>query len=258
LGSVEVGYLEGLLLAERQGIPPSIYEAFRRTGTVHVLVVSGLQVSLIGSMVLIGLSLLRVPRVLQHLGMGGAMILYCVLTGSDPPILRATLMGLLFCGGKIAGRETSSLNGLGLAALLILGEDPRALADASFQLSFAAMGGLLGFSPWIEKKLQGIFGVAGLQRHLVKTLAASCGAWTWVLPIVAWHFHLVTPIALVGNLLVIPWSSVLIAVGFLLYVLALFNLPFAFPLAASFAWMARGLTWAVNWMAALPGAFWEW
>lgn len=276
LGPVEVAYLEGLLLAERQGIPPSIYEAFRRTGTVHVLVVSGLQVSLIGSMVFIGLSLLRAPRVLRHLGTAGAMVLYCVLTGYDPPILRATLMGLLFCGGKIAGRETSSLNGLGLAALLILGEDPRALADASFQLSFAAMGGLLGFSPWIEKQLQAVSQMSSsrkrgsdspfrgndtgsaLRRHLVKTVAASCGAWTWVLPIVALHFHLVTPIALAGNLLVIPWSSALIAVGFLLYALALFNLPLMLPVAASFAWMARGLTWTVNWMAALPGAFWEW
>ncbi|MBI3616421.1 MAG: ComEC/Rec2 family competence protein [Candidatus Omnitrophica bacterium] len=262
LGPIEAGYLESLLLAEPHRLPLEIHDAFRKTGTVHVLVVSGLQVGLIGTMIFIGSSIVRIPRATRYLLVGAGMTLYCTLTGSDPPILRATIMGLLFSLGKITGRESSSVNGLGLAALLILGVDPRALADVSFQLSFAAMGGLLGLSPWIEEKLapfvEGRGWSQGIWRQIVKGLAASAGAWVAVSPVAAWHFHSVSPIALAANLWVIPWTSALIAIGLILYGLILLHSGLALPAAASFSWMAHGLTWAVTAAASLPGASWEW
>ncbi len=255
LGPVEVAYLEGLLLGEQQRIPRPLMEAFRRTGTIHVLVVSGLHVTLIGAIVFIGLSAVPISRTARYLLAGGSLAGYCTLTGAAPPILRATWMGILFCLARISGREFSALNALGLAGLILLAADPRALADVSFQLSFAAMGGLLILTPWLDRWIKER---SGMPRWLGQGLAASCGAWAAVAPVAAWHFQMVTPIALAANLLVVPWASLLIAAGFLFYAAAWWSPLWALAGASGFAALAQGLTWLVTWLAALPGASWSW
>lgn len=274
LGPLEAAYLEAFLLGDGRGIPREVWDAFRQVGVVHVLVVSGLHVGLMGSIGLIGLSLLRVPRALRYPLLSGGLITYCILTGGNPPILRATIMGVLLCFGWAAGREVPALNSLGLAALLILAMTPRALADASFQLSFAAVLGLFTLTPrivaWVLKPVSGTPPVGGepdipfqrwrstLWRWMTQGLAASCGAWVAISPVVAWHFQMFTPVALIANLVVIPWASVLIATGFVLYSIGLVHAAAAAPLAASFSWLAQGLSFIVRWIAGLPGASWSW
>ncbi|MBI3332534.1 MAG: ComEC family competence protein [Candidatus Omnitrophica bacterium] len=265
LGSLEAAYLEAFLLGEGGGIPRETWEAFKKSGTVHVLVVSGLHVGLIGFLSLLLLSLVRIPRNPRYLLLIGILISYCVLTGAKLPILRSAIMGILLCLSKLSGDELPALNSLGLAALLILAVSPRALADASFQLSFASVAGLLVFSPWFgrwlglgreEERPDSWGGV--LRRKAAQALAVSCGAWSAVSPFVAWHFHRVTPIAVFANLIIVPWSSLLIAVGFLLYLVSLVNPWAALPIAASFGWMVNGLNRLVGLLAALPGASWGW
>lgn len=281
LGPLEAGYLEAFLLGDGRGIPRETWEAFKKTGVVHVLVVSGSNVGLIGAIGLIALSFIRVPRAFRYRLLSVGLITYCILTGSDPPILRATIMGVLLCLGQAAGREVSVVNSLGLAAFLILATDPRALADASFQLSFVAVLGLFTLSPWFAKWLKVNEGSEGtdplekgrstpesetilqrwkrtLWRWAAQGLAASCGAWVAVSPVVAWHFHMFTPIALIANLIVVPWASLLIACGFLLCTVGMIHPTAAAPLAASFSWLAQGLSRVVQWAASLPGASWSW
>ncbi len=242
LAPEESGLLEALLLAEGRGIRPEVWESFRKTGTAHVLVVSGLHVGLIAMMGLTGLSLLGTPRTARHLLLGGGLVTYCLLTGLQPPIVRATLAGLLLCWASIRGLETEPLNLLGAAASAILLVQPRALADVSFQLSFSAVAGLLLadrlLAPWRKIRLLHAFGI-------------SCGAWAATAPVAAVQFHSFTPVAPLVNLVVVPWSSFLIAIGFLACGAGLFAPWAAGPFAAAFSWAARGLTTAVAWIAAL-------
>ncbi len=260
VGPVESAYLEGFLLGEYQGLPLEIEDAFRRTGTVHVLVVSGQHVGLIGAVSFVTFSLLRLPRSIRYLLSAAVLVVYCTLTGANPPILRATVMGILFCVGSLGGGEFSALNGLGLAALLILCAAPRALADVGFQLSFAAVLGLFLLTPWIVRRFSAPPEGPGtvFHRWIIPGLAASLGAWIPITPVLAWHFHQLVPIALLANLLVVPWSSAMIATGFLLYASAGVDGGLAAAVAASFSWLAWGLTRLVTWMAALPGASWRW
>ena len=240
-------YLEGLLLGNRQGFSKELEEAFRKTGTVHVLVVSGLNVGLVGFLGTVVLSLVRVPRTPSYFLIALGLVTYCLLTGSQPPILRATLMGVLLCASAAGGREFSGLNALGAAALGILGWDPRALADVGFQLSFAAVGGILLTAPWVEKG-----------PRLLKPFAVSLAAWVAVLPLLAWHFHLVTPVAPLANLFVVPWASFLMAVGFLFYLTAGLHPSLGLPAAVLFTWMAWVLTQGVAWISRWPGASFSW
>ena len=237
------GYLKGLLLGRGGEFSPEVWERFRRTGTVHVLVVSGLHVGLIGLLVLTVLAMLRVPRRPRYLLLALALCSYCLLTGVKPPIVRSTLTGVLFCGAAVLGLVASPSNLLGVAAVGMLAFQPRALADASFQLSFAAVIGLLAGAGF---------------RRVPQPLAASCGAWLATAPILAWHFRNVAWAAPLANLVVVPWASLLIALGFVLCLLGPILPAAAPPLAAAFRFLAGGLDRCVGWLAGVPGLFWDW
>ncbi len=256
----EAGFLEAFLLGEGRGIPPDVKESFRRTGTIHILVVSGFQVGLIGAIALVALSLLRVPRGPRYLLTGLALFLYCALTGAAPPILRATVMGLALCLGQHQGRETSPLNLLGAAALVILAFDPRALADVGFQLSFAAVLGILLATQSASTRLvpatEGWLGT--WYRGAGQAVAASVGAWAAVTPLVAWHLRTVSLIAPAANLLAVPLGSALVADGLLLYAVGLFWPAGAEPFAAGFGLLARAAAELAARAAALPGGSFRW
>ncbi len=262
-GPEDGAYLEALLLGQGQGIPSELADLFRKTGTIHILVVSGFQVGLIGLIGFTILSLVRVPRALRILLVGAGLVLYCGLAGANPPILRATVTGVLLCIGSYRGREISALNSLAAAALLILFVHPRSLADVSFQLSFAAVVGLLTLAPWFARKWLGDpsplrVKTQPARRWFVQSAAASCGAWCAITPVAAWHFHQITPVALLANLIVVPLSSLLIVSGFTLYLTAWFSPALAAPFSASFRTLAIGLGQVVRWAAHCPGASWSW
>ena len=97
-----------------------------------------------------------------------------------------------------------------------------------------------------------------LQLWLMRAFAASTAAWITVAPLVAWQFQSFTPIAPLANLTVVPWTSLLIAAGFLTLLLGMIWPAAALPFAASFTWGVRALVAWVSWMAGLPGAALSW
>ena len=262
LASEQAGMLEGLMLGEGRGIRPETWEAFRKTGTLHVLVVSGSHVGLIGLISLTGLAILRTPRAARALLLGGILITYCLLTGSQPPILRATLAGLLLCWGSFRGLEISPMNLLGAAGAVILAAQPRALVDAGCQLSFAAVAGILWADAWWKKSDPGPEGARGpgsrVWYGVRQAVVVSCAACVATAPLIAWHFRMFSPAAPLTNLIVVPWASLLVAVGALVCGLGLLAPWAAGPFAAAFAVLARGLAASVQWAAGLPGVFWTW
>ena len=150
------------------------------------------------------------------------------------------------------------MNLLGVAAFAILVFQPRALADVSFQLSFAAVAGILVAMRWLSTRWRADRQQGALRRfwtQLVQGFAVSCGAWAATAPILAWQFRAVSLLAPLANLIVIPWSSLLIAVGLLLYGVGLFLPWAAAPFAASFSLLAHGLAGWVDWAAGLERNF---
>ncbi len=276
LGPLEAAYLEELLLGTPGEIPSSLREAFRRTGTIHVLVVSGFQVGLIGFIAGIGLTILRIPRAVRFGMVIGILAVYGLLTGADPPILRATITGIGLSLSLWRGREHPQINFLGLAALGILSVGPRALADPGFQLSFSAVLGLLVLAPWLARLLTDgvrhctifikVASVSDTERDtegrfwrwIAQAVATSVAAWVAVVPWVAWHFHLVTSIAPLANLLIVPWTSLLVATGIGLLGAGAIHPGLAAPFVASFTGLAHGLTQLVLWMAQWPFASSQW
>lgn len=248
----DAGFLEALLLGESRGIPRAEWDLFKKTGTVHVLVVSGLHIGLIGGICLLLLTAFRFSRMACSLLLAGILATYCLLTGMRPPIVRATVCGLLLCWVRARGMGHSPVNGIGVSAALLLAADPRALADVSFQLSFAAVLAVVAAD-----------GAAGRFRKVfwgpaVRAAACSTAAWLATLPILAVHFRGVSFLAPAANLVIVPWASGLVVCGFLVYAAGGLAPSAAAPFAAAFGWAGRALVRLAGWLAALPGSYGSW
>ncbi len=214
LPSTEAGVLKGILLGERFGVEDSLKDKFIRTGTVHILAISGLHVGLIASLFVLILRFLRLPRYLVYIGASGLLIFYAVLTGASIPVTRATIMAIAMLIGLAAGRNTDMLNCLGLSGIIILFNNPQALFDAGFELSYATVVSIIVLAPKLEKVLLGadnkdciVVWRQGLRdrlkRYLAGSVAVSFSAWIGIIPIIAYHFNIISPICILANIPVV-------------------------------------------------------
>lgn len=264
-GGDQAGLIRGLLLGEREEIPEEIRDAFARTGLIHILAVSGLHV---GFVLLIALALgdvVRLPQLPKTLWAGVALIFFAALTGFNPPVVRATIMALIFLCGRLLERRGNLFNTVALAALIILLGEPRQLFQIGFQLSFAAVLGIgylyqpiLSFSrrllswprlDWLPAA------VKQLGQWILSLLAVSLAAQLTTAPIIAHAFGRVPALAIWGNLVIIPLAFWLVASA----TVACTIMPLwkfageAFGAAADLAAMVMlGFT---RWLANTPGAY---
>jgi competence protein ComEC len=203
------GLLAGLLLGERATMPRDADEAFRRAGVYHVLAVSGFNVALLASCVFLTLSLLGLPRRPTAVVAGGALVAFALVVGGHPSVLRATVMGLGLLLAVLLDREPQLLNGIALAALLLLAWRPADLWDPGFQLSFGATMGIILLAPPVTGFLTG----RGWSRWLAAPIAVSLGAQLAVTPIMLGHFNQLSLIGVLANLAVVPLAGVATALG---------------------------------------------
>ncbi len=226
----QTGILTSLVLGYRSQIPTELYQAFAATGTLHVFAVSGSHVVIIAGAIVFVLSAGGLPRTRWVLLLGPALIVYTIMTGLQPSAVRACIMGVAYAAGPLCHRRADLYTSLALAALLILAVDPADLANAGFILSFVAVLGLGLFYPVFAEPLRRrlardplqlqpeprgkALGRAGLQ-HMAGLFAMSLAAWMATVPLTAWYFGLVSPIALPGNLAAVPLASLIIVTGLL-------------------------------------------
>jgi competence protein ComEC len=251
----------GILLGQRATIPKELREAFNRSGTAHIIAISGYHVGLIaGYLLLVSRPLVgrRHALLLSLLGIA----LYTVLVGMNPPVVRAALMGSIFVLGSYLGRQRNIMLGLLLAAALMTAFQPLVLWDVSFQLSFAATGGLVLFRPTFQQWLQRLWPIpsadregliARLQRSTMETLAITLSAMVAILPILLVDFHRLPLVSPLANLLVLPALPWIMASGALVAGLGLVWTPLA-QVVGWVAWLF--LTYMiriVEFLGGLPG-----
>lgn len=186
-------FFKALILGTRSGIAQQWQDAFMKTGTSHLLAISGLNIVLVAGSLYVLLLLLRVP---QKAAAGVALItavIYVLISGLGIPVKRAGYM----TGGALAAllldRERHSLNLFFIAFFLMLLTDPKCLADVSFQLSFLCVGSLLLLLPSMSLWKQG-------DAVFNQGLAVMAGTF----PFVIYHFNIFSPIGLLTNMLAIP------------------------------------------------------
>ncbi len=135
--------LQGMVLGDDERLDPSLIDAFRRSGLLHILAVSGENVVLLCSMWGFALGLLGVPRRPRLAVLLAVVLVYVLLTGAAPSIVRAGFAGIVGLLAMMVARPTDGWLLLLAPAALLLSLNPATLYDVSFQLSFAAVAGLL-------------------------------------------------------------------------------------------------------------------
>jgi competence protein ComEC len=254
---------QAILLGLRGNIPDSLYQAFSRTGTAHLLAISGLHMSIIIA-ILLSLGILLFGRQ-RSIYIWLALVLtwlYTLLAGMHPPVIRAAIMGSLFLIAEYLGRQRSAIIALAFAAAVMVGIQPYILWSVSFQLSFLAMAGLVLFYPYFQA--WGRKGVAAIFRNreaLVTTgsmitdvFAASLAAIIAVWPLIAYNFGVVSLVALPATFFTLPALPFIIVTSALVAFTGLFAL-LAAQILGWLAWLFLSyLVFLVQGFDALPHA----
>jgi len=236
----------GFMFGDRSEIDPGEIEAFSVAGAMHVMAVSGLHVGLVYALlqILLPFSVLRAPGVLL------GVWFYAGITGYSSSAIRASTMLSFLLIGKISGKKTAGYQTLFLAAFLLLFIDPLQWRDLGFQLSFAAVGGILLFQPLFQQ----LYDPTTLwKRWLWGLISVSVAAQAATWPLSAQVFHLFPSYFLLTNLWIIPTVTLLLYSGLILLGIHGSVCPVDAALSI-WSWAVRGMVRGVEWVEGLPGA----
>ncbi|MBI2095063.1 MAG: DNA internalization-related competence protein ComEC/Rec2 [Candidatus Omnitrophica bacterium] len=257
----DAGFLQALFFGEREDLEEDFKDLFVKTGTLHLLAVSGFNIGFLVAVVLIFLGPLPLAKGARLWTVLGCVWLYCLLVGWQAPVVRASVMASIFLLGRITGRKTEVLNTLGLAALVILAVNPGQLFDVGFVLSFLSVFAIARFLPAFvsrpallpNEKLSWKEKAAFYFRELF-WVSFVCSAAT--LPVSVQNFYLVTPLSVIANLAVVPISFLLFFAG-VVYFLTFWWVP-AFLGVVPFLikCLMRCFVASLAAVAKLPGAWW--
>lgn len=219
LGPGHWGLATAMFLGSREELDPDLRQAFVETGTIHLLVVSGLNVGILAGFLFGMLRFALVPRTWAMGIVAAVCVLYAATTDAQPPVVRATVMVLVACLAMVIARRPLGFNSLAAAGLVVLAINPAELFQTGTQLSFLAVGVLVFIAgrrtggresdpldrliartrPWPVRVLR------RLGRPVWQATVATTFIWLVVCPLVMARFHLLSPAAvLLGPVLVFP------------------------------------------------------
>jgi len=252
---VPAGILDAMILGERDNIPPLINNSMVKSGTVHILVVSGFNTGLVSLIIISILRLLRLSRRARFYICVPLLILYCLVTGSSNPVIRATIMTIVFMSSYLVKREPNIYNSCAIAALIILGINPKQLFDAGFQLSFISVLSIIYLYPKLRRLLRLDHIKIKTIRFFSDSLLVSFCAWLGTMGFIAYYFKIFSPITVVANLFIIPLATLITLSGFSLIIMG-FICPALAPFFASSSESLVALLLQVNaLLLKVPGAY---
>lgn len=204
------GVAEALLIGYRDDLDKSLVQAYSNTGVIHIIAISGLHLGMIFvllSGILANFKKVQGYRFFRPCIILAVLWLFTFLAGAVPSVLRAAVMFSFLVLGETMNRQTNTLNTLAASAFLLLVINPYYLWDAGFQLSFAAVGGIVSFlrpiNNWFlfENKIM---------RGIWSLMAVTLSAQVFTLPIILYYFHQFPVFFLISNLLVVPLSGIIL------------------------------------------------
>ncbi len=235
----EGAVLAAMCLGDRQYLSEETVAAFRSCGLPHILVVSGLHLSVIIGAVYGLLRRLRLPSRLTVLLTAAAMLLYSGLVGFSASVCRAGGMALVLLAGRWVRRPADGLNSMGLALCGILLSNPYALYDVGLQLSFSAVAGILAFTPRLTECTASPVRAHPCLRPLQAGLCTTLGASLLLSPFLAGYFGELSWVSPLANLVAVPAAGGLLLLG------CLTTVCLAIP---PLGWLGRGCGYLAGWL----------
>lgn len=235
---------QAILLGARERLDSNVYDDFVRTGTIHLLVVSGLHVGVLALVIWAVVCSGLLPRQTGLLLTACLVVSYAFVTGGRPPVMRATVIVVLTLLSYLLGKKVSPVNLLSAAVLAVLAISPTEVFRSGTQLSFLCVATLAAYGTLFQRE-QTIDPLTRLIRNaeswprragrwllanFMHTALASLAIWLVVAPLVSYHFHISSPISILITPLLWPLVAVALITGLVICFVAWIVPPLAWLL----------------------------
>ncbi len=250
------GLLQALLLGYRRDIDADTYLAFRKTGLLHLISLSGMHLGILFGVVWLMCGIAGFLKPARAVICAIAIGVFLLIVPPRAPTVRAAIIAWVFCAAILLRRHSNAINTLSLAAIILLLVRPTELFEAGWQLSFASVLSITLFTERIEgfmhgedshrQPLKGYLAVLPDPRSL---FALGLAAWLGGAGILLYHFHTINPLTCIWTVLVFPLVSAILCIGFLKMVL-FFVLPtLSSVLGNAVIYLSGAFTWIVRQLA---------
>ena len=270
----EARLASAFLLGNRNDLPEGVIEQFQETGTIHVLIVSGLHVGILTTLLQCALNLAPLSRKVRYLILCGMVLFYIVLTGAQPPAIRAGVLCLTATAALAFNQKPLSFNVLALSGIIVLILNPSSLFQTGSQLSFLIVGAIIAMEPaaekiacyilpgrnetavGIEKRQQGTTR-KNVHRFLV-ALIMSFMLLGVIAPLIATRFHVLSLFSILLNLVLSVPIFVSILTGMIVMLLSPFDSFFLFDFIANLsAKICQNSLWSMDYIVQTVHS-WRW
>ena len=247
---------EALLIGYRDDLDKDLVQAYNNTGVIHIIVISGLRMGMIYGLLLFLFSPFKTKkwvRVAKPITIIIVLWGFCLVAGAAPSVTRSAVMFTVIVLGECIGRRTNIYNNLALSALIILLVNPFSLWDGGFQLSYAAVVGIIIFYPIVRNWF---FFQNKILAFVWNLSSVTIAAQILTLPLILFHFHQLPTLFLFTNLLAVPFSCIILYVELLLLVFS--RIPFiALTLGKIIGWMLGVMNTYITNVNDLPFSVWQ-
>jgi competence protein ComEC len=239
-----------LLLGVKTGLGEEYEAAFRETGIIHIVVLSGYNIALVIAFVLYALAFCMPLRGRLVCGLI-AIVCFALLVGLSATVVRASIMAALLLCAQLIGRTYDVVRALLLAGVLMLVHNPFLLVyDVGFQLSFMATLGLIVLAPWIEERLARVPTIFNVREYVTATIAAQ----VFVTPLLLYHIGQFSVVALLVNVLVLPMVPVAMLLTFCTGMIGFVSTSLAEIVAYPTYLTLSYIIYIADWFASVPFA----
>jgi competence protein ComEC len=216
--------VQALLLGYRDMLPAPLYRDFARTGMFHIFAISGLHVGVMAAILIAGLKMAGVAKPNWGWFLIPLLFFYVVSTGMKPSAFRAFVMAAVYFAAPLVHRRPDSPTAIALAAIILLLVNPLQLSDPGFLLSFTVVCGIVmvhaygvrrfrGFDRPRWTQISGSHPLQSVGRSVGLLLLTSVAAWIFSAPLSARFFNTLSPVAVPGNLVMIPFAFLIVLTG---------------------------------------------
>lgn len=254
MADVPSGIISAMVLGDKAGVPARIYQSMVETGTVHILVVSGLNTGIVIAILILCLKICLVKRGYFIVFAGPFLALYSFMTGASTPVVRAALGAFICLLAFSLQRQPNIKNATFLALMVILALSPEELFGIGTQLSFASVFSIVYLYPPLARVCR----IQAMKNKIILFCCQSCAvtfcAWFGTAGIIAYHFGTISLVTVPANLIIVPLGTLATVSGFITMLIGVFCKPLSHVFAGTCEVLVALMVHANAFFARLPFA----
>lgn len=242
LPPLESGILKSIIIGNKESLDNDLKNLYINAGIYHILAISGLHLGILS--IFLNKILSKIFKKYSNLIIIFILIFYCIFTGANLSTIRATLMISIMLIAKIIYRDYDLISSASLAGIILLLFNPYNIFNIGFIFSFASVFSIAFLGSAFVK----IYNLKGIKASLVISFFISLA----IKPISAYFFYNISTLDFLLNLIILPFTSVVVCLGFIINIISIFSINFATFLASILYYIFRFFTFMCKIVEKIP------